>query len=256
MGLYKFSESNFINEFESSLDANENHELKARASYIANGIQLLAIATNLLEEAKQNKCASALTALMLKIANLEGEDLEEVIDLSEEDLADLPEFLEEEVAPHNPIVENFYDNKEKNEDLQAEALDITINLKKKANLWNVYLNKFASGTSCETCQKEIKDENDAIDVEDYSFCSSACADKSYDQGLVYDCNASEDGDLSDVNDAKKCSGYKKAPVGSPKQRAFCKRHCGMKKKLTSKKVADDPDSCINQGLRRWKCRCS
>jgi hypothetical protein len=67
----------------------------------------------------------------------------------------------------------------------------------------------------------------------------------------------EDDDL-DVNDArskKKCSGWKKSPVGSPRQKAFCKRHCGMKKKLTSKKVADDPDSCINQGLRRWKCRC-
>lgn len=59
----------------------------------------------------------------------------------------------------------------------------------------------------------------------------------------------------DSNEAK-CVGFKKAPVGSPKQRAFCKRHCGMKKKLTSKKVADDPDSCINKGLRRWKCRCN
>jgi len=60
---------------------------------------------------------------------------------------------------------------------------------------------------------------------------------------------------ADVNCAK-CSGFKKAPVGSPKQRAFCKRHCGMKKKLTSKETANDPDSCINKGLRRWKCRCS
>jgi len=58
----------------------------------------------------------------------------------------------------------------------------------------------------------------------------------------------------DTNEAK-CIGTKSAPVGSPKQRAFCKRHCGMKKKLTSKKVADDPESCINKGLRRWKCRC-
>ena len=64
-------------------------------------------------------------------------------------------------------------------------------------------------------------------------------------------------DLSDgdTNEAK-CTGYKSSPVGSPRQRAFCKRHCGMKKKLTSKKVADDPESCINKGLRRWKCRCS
>jgi hypothetical protein len=58
----------------------------------------------------------------------------------------------------------------------------------------------------------------------------------------------------DTNEAS-CTGYKRSPVGSPRQRSFCARHCGMKKKLTSKKVADDPDSCINQGLRRWKCRC-
>jgi len=60
-----------------------------------------------------------------------------------------------------------------------------------------------------------------------------------------------DGDVNEAN----CKGYKKSPVGSPRQRAFCKRHCGMKKKLTGKKKAKDPDSCINQGLRRWKCRC-
>ena len=59
---------------------------------------------------------------------------------------------------------------------------------------------------------------------------------------------------SDTNDAK-CIGTKHSPVGSPRQRAFCARHCGMKKKLTSKEVADDPESCINKGLRRWKCRC-
>jgi hypothetical protein len=58
----------------------------------------------------------------------------------------------------------------------------------------------------------------------------------------------------DTHEAK-CTGYKHSPVGSPRQRAFCARHCGMKKKLTSKEVADDPNSCINQGLRIWKCRC-
>lgn len=58
----------------------------------------------------------------------------------------------------------------------------------------------------------------------------------------------------DTNDAK-CIGTKHSPVGSPRQRAFCARHCGMKKKLTSPEVAKDPESCINKGLRRWKCRC-
>jgi len=59
---------------------------------------------------------------------------------------------------------------------------------------------------------------------------------------------------SDTNEAK-CIGTKHSPVGSPRQRAFCARHCGMRKKLTTKEVANDPESCINKGLRRWKCRC-
>lgn len=54
---------------------------------------------------------------------------------------------------------------------------------------------------------------------------------------------------------KKCVGKVSAPVGSPRQRSFCKRMCGHKKKNTSKDVAEDPDSCIRQALRRWKCRC-
>ena len=58
----------------------------------------------------------------------------------------------------------------------------------------------------------------------------------------------------DTNDAK-CTGTKHSPVGSPRQRAFCARHCGMKKHRTSPAVAKDPESCINKGLRRWKCRC-
>lgn len=59
-----------------------------------------------------------------------------------------------------------------------------------------------------------------------------------------------------VVEKKKCKGYKKSPVGSPRQRSFCRRMCGMRKKNTGAKTAGDPDSCINQSLRRWRCRCS
>ena len=31
--------------------------------------------------------------------------------------------------------------------------------------------------------------------------------------------------------------------------------CGMKKKLTGSKTANDPNSRINKALRKWKCRC-
>ena len=45
------------------------------------------------------------------------------------------------------------------------------------------------------------------------------------------------------------------PTGKRKTRKdqFCARMGGMKKKLTSKKTANDPNSRINKTLRDWKC---
>ena len=48
----------------------------------------------------------------------------------------------------------------------------------------------------------------------------------------------------------------KAPskkVGNPRRDSFCARMKGMKKKLTSAKTANDPDSRINKSLRAWNC---
>lgn len=46
---------------------------------------------------------------------------------------------------------------------------------------------------------------------------------------------------------------KKSPKAAARRRSFCKRMMGMKKKLTSKKVANDPNSRINKSLRKWDC---
>lgn len=43
------------------------------------------------------------------------------------------------------------------------------------------------------------------------------------------------------------------PEGGPRKKSFCARMTGMKKKLTSKKTANDPNSRINKALRAWKC---
>jgi hypothetical protein len=43
------------------------------------------------------------------------------------------------------------------------------------------------------------------------------------------------------------------PEGGSRRDSFCARMSGMKKKLTSKKTANDPDSRINKSLRAWKC---
>jgi len=41
--------------------------------------------------------------------------------------------------------------------------------------------------------------------------------------------------------------------GNKRRVSFCARMKGMKKKLTSKKTARDPDSRINKSLRAWNC---
>jgi hypothetical protein len=43
------------------------------------------------------------------------------------------------------------------------------------------------------------------------------------------------------------------PEGGSRKDSFCARMKGMKKKLTSAKTANDPDSRINKSLRKWKC---
>ena len=52
------------------------------------------------------------------------------------------------------------------------------------------------------------------------------------------------------------NGNLKAPTKSKtskRRKSFCARMLGMKKKLTSKKTANDPNSRINKALRKWAC---
>jgi len=43
------------------------------------------------------------------------------------------------------------------------------------------------------------------------------------------------------------------PEGGSRRDSFCARMSGMKRKLTSKKTASDPNSRINKSLRAWNC---
>lgn len=49
------------------------------------------------------------------------------------------------------------------------------------------------------------------------------------------------------------SKLKKGSKSWKRRKSFCKRMSGMKKKLTSAKTANDPDSRINKALRKWNC---
>jgi len=45
----------------------------------------------------------------------------------------------------------------------------------------------------------------------------------------------------------------KSKKDAARRESFCARMEGMKKKNTSKKTADDPNSRINKSLRKWDC---
>jgi len=45
----------------------------------------------------------------------------------------------------------------------------------------------------------------------------------------------------------------RSPKSAKRRIAFCRRMQGMKRKLTSAKTANDPDSRINKSLRAWDC---
>ena len=51
----------------------------------------------------------------------------------------------------------------------------------------------------------------------------------------------------------KPSKLKPGSKASNRRKSFCARMSGMKKKLTSKKTANDPNSRINKSLRKWNC---
>ena len=51
----------------------------------------------------------------------------------------------------------------------------------------------------------------------------------------------------------KPSKLKKGSKASNRRKSFCARMSWMKKRLTSAKTANDPNSRINKSLRKWNC---
>ena len=51
----------------------------------------------------------------------------------------------------------------------------------------------------------------------------------------------------------KPSKLKKGSKAAKRRASFCARMKGMKRKLTSAKTANDPNSRINKALRKWNC---
>jgi hypothetical protein len=51
----------------------------------------------------------------------------------------------------------------------------------------------------------------------------------------------------------KPSKLKKGSKSAKRRKSFCARMGGMKRRLTSSKTANDPNSRINKALRKWNC---
>ena len=51
----------------------------------------------------------------------------------------------------------------------------------------------------------------------------------------------------------KPSKLKPGSKAAKRRKSFCSRMGGMKKRLTSAKTANDPNSRINKALRKWNC---
>ena len=54
-------------------------------------------------------------------------------------------------------------------------------------------------------------------------------------------------------DLKPPAPHPKSEKDAGRRKSFCARMSGMKKKLTSSKTANDPNSRINKSLRAWNC---
>ena len=233
MFINKFSEEEFVEDLKVKIKLLKNKDKISKLEYLEKSIKFITLSVNILHSLKMTEEVDELKKVLKFLKNYSEKD---------HDKDDLKDSLGRTV--HDPHTENL------------TSKDAVRNLKQTGVMMD-HQKAFDTDSHCADCggYNNVNDGNscqycnDAIDS-DNLFCSQECEDKAQDCGMVYDCMSAWD-----TNDAK-CSGWKKSPVGSPRQRAFCKRHCGMKKKLTSKEVADDPDSCINQGLRRWKCRCS
>jgi hypothetical protein len=87
----------------------------------------------------------------------------------------------------------------------------------------------------------------AIDKKGYKSSTGGLTQKGVD---AY--NAKTGGHLQTAVTTKP-SKLKPGSKAANRRKSFCARMGGMKKRLTSAKTANDPDSRINQALRKWNC---
>ena len=97
---------------------------------------------------------------------------------------------------------------------------------------------------------------DIEDIQLFEYAIDAKGHKSSTGGLtqkgVDAYNAKTGGNLQTAVTTKP-SKLKPGSKAANRRKSFCARMGGMKKRLTSAKTANDPDSRINKSLRKWNC---
>ncbi len=141
--------------------------------------------------------------------------------------------------------------------------------------YSVWPSAYASGALVKSRKKGVKnwDNKNEIIVNTYATMAFAIAegrkgtmpkkfsvksgDKSAAGGLtakgVARYRAANPGSKLKTAVTTKPSKLKKGSKASSRRKSFCARMGGMKKRLTSSKTANDPDSRINKALRKWNC---
>ena len=104
---------------------------------------------------------------------------------------------------------------------------------------------------------EVWDSLESIDDEElYEYAIDAKGHKSSTGGLtqkgVDAYNRKTGGNLQTAVTTPP-SKLKPGSKAAKRRKSFCARMGGMKKRLTSAKTANDPDSRINKALRKWNC---
>ena len=131
--------------------------------------------------------------------------------------------------------------------------------KKKSRCWKGY--KPTPGKtpySPGSCMKEsFYDRMGALLVEKKSPAWQRSEGKNPEGGLnakgVASYRAANPGSKLKTAVTTKPSKLKKGSKRAKRRKSFCARMGGMKKRLTSKKTASDPNSRINKALRKWNC---
>ena len=112
-------------------------------------------------------------------------------------------------------------------------------------LTNNYKNATPGQSAANTIKRVVKEA--AADSKGYKSTTGGLTQKGRDHY-----NRESGGHLK-APVTKKPSELKAGSKAANRRKSFCARMGGMKKRLTSSKTANDPDSRINKALRKWNC---